>query len=384
MEKLKALVIDDSALYRKILSDLLAEIPEVELIGTAPNGRMALEKIEKSAPDFVTLDFEMPELDGLEVLKRLKAMNSPVKAVMISAHTKSGASVTMQALEMGAFDFVTKPNSSNLNESKTALSAQLKSVVGTLLIKQRLRSSMSRTATAIPAQRPPLKPAAPQPAARPQTAATAQSAQDRFADGIMQRMKAVASARPDIVAIGVSTGGPNALTQIIPKLPANLRVPVVLVQHMPPMFTLALAESLSRKSVVPVYEATDGQEIKPGSVYIAPGGRHMRIEKTPLGTLFAKITDDPPENNCRPAVDYLFRSVAKVFGPAAIGIILTGMGSDGVKGLIEMKAAGAKSIGQDEASCVVYGMPMEAAKAGVIDLVSPLDKIAEEIVAALR
>ena len=388
MDKLKAIVVDDSALYRKILSDLLQEIPDVELIGTAPNGKIALERIEKNNPDFITLDFEMPELDGLEVLKRLKAINSPVKAVMISAHTKTGASVTMQALEMGAFDFVTKPNSSNLNESKAVLASQLKSLVGMLLIKKRLRpssslrpASPSQSTVAVVPPRPVRPPQAPRTAvSAPQGA----SASESFAGGIAQRMRAVASSRPDIVAIGVSTGGPNALAQIIPKLPANLRVPVVLVQHMPPMFTSALAESLGRKSALTIYEATDGQEIKPGCVYIAPGGRHMRLEKTPSGVLFAKITDDPPENNCRPAVDYLFRSVAKLFGSSALGVILTGMGADGVKGLAEMKAAGARSFAQDEASCVVYGMPMEAVKAGVVDVVLPLDRIAEEIVQALR
>lgn len=390
MDKLKAIVIDDSALYRKILSDLLSEIPEVELLGVAPNGKIGLEKIERSAPDFVTLDFEMPELDGLEVLKRLKAANSPVKAIMVSAHTKSGASVTMQALEMGAFDFVAKPEGSNLAESKAVLGAQIKSVVGVLQIKRRLLGSFQNRAPAAPkapapapAPAPPL--AARTPSAAPQIQPQAQPPQAaRFADGIMQRMKAVASARPEIVAIGVSTGGPNALAQIIPKFPATLRTPVVLVQHMPPMFTAALAESLSRKSSVPVFEAADGQEIKAGSVYIAPGGKHLRLEKSPGGVLYAKITEDPPENNCRPAVDYLFRSVAKLFGPSALGVILTGMGSDGVKGLVEMKAAGAKAIGQDEASCVVYGMPMEAAKAGVLDIVAPLDRIAEEIMTALR
>lgn len=383
MEKLKAIVIDDSALYRKILSDLLSEIPEVELLGTAPNGRFALEKIEKLSPDFVTLDFEMPELDGLEVLKRLKAANSPVKAVMISAHTKAGASVTMQALEMGAFDFVAKPESASLTESRNALASQLRGVVNVLLIKKRLSPGAGRS-QAISAVAPKVERPAFQSSPSLRRPVPPVEEGDRFADGIMQRMRAVASARPEIVAIGVSTGGPNALSQIIPKLPANMRAPVVLVQHMPPMFTAALADSLARKSSVRVCEAADGVEIKPGCVYIAPGGHHMRLERGPSGTLMARISDDPPENNCRPSVDYLFRSVARLFGPSALGVILTGMGSDGVRGLSEMKAAGARSIAQDEATCVVYGMPMEAVKAGVVDLVAPLDKMAEEIMSALR
>jgi len=373
MAKLKALVVDDSALYRKILSDLVSELPDVELLGTAPNGRIALEKIERSAPDFITLDFEMPEMDGLEVLRKLKALSSPVKAIMVSAHTKAGASVTMQALEMGAYDFITKPDTSSLVESKSELSSQLKELVGALQVKNRFKLDFSS----------PKPQAAPKPAAAPAPQASPFQPQG-FATGIAQRMRAVASSRPDIVAIGVSTGGPNALTQVVPKLPGNLRVPVVLVQHMPPMFTAALAESLGRKSQIAVCEASDGLEVKPACVYIAPGGKHMRLEKSPSGVLFAKITEDPPENNCRPAADYLFRSVAKLFGSSALGVIMTGMGADGVKGLAVMKGLGAKVIAQDEASCVVYGMPMEAVKAGVVDLVSPLDRIADEIISAVR
>jgi len=372
MAKLKALVVDDSALYRKILSDLVSELPDVELLGTAPNGRIAMEKIERSAPDFITLDFEMPEMDGLEVLRKLKAASSPVKAIMVSAHTKAGASVTMQALEMGAYDFITKPDTSSLVESKAELSSQLKGLVGALQARSRFRLDLSSSP----------KPAAPRPAAPPPQPSP--FPQQGFASGIAQRMRAVASSRPDIVAIGISTGGPNALSQVIPKLPANLRVPVVLVQHMPPMFTAALAESLGRKSAIAVYEASEGMEIKPGGVYIAPGGKHMRLEKSPAGVLFSKITEDPPENNCRPAADYLFRSVAKLFGSSALGVIMTGMGADGVKGLAVMKGLGAKVLAQDEASCVVYGMPMEAVKAGVVDIVAPLDRIADEIVSAVR
>jgi two-component system chemotaxis response regulator CheB len=393
MDKLKAIVIDDSALYRKILSDILSEMPEVELLGTAPNGKLGLDKIERTNPDFITLDFEMPEFDGLEVLKRLKASGSPVKAVMVSAHTKAGASVTMQALEIGAFDFIAKPETSNLNDSRAAISSQLRGLVASLQIKKKLRpvGGAPGAATAFAQSAPPRfqrpAPTVVSPSAATQTmgAQTFRSLDVQgFAGEIALRMKAVASARPEIVAIGVSTGGPNALSQIIPKLPGNLRVPVVLVQHMPPVFTAALAESLGRKSSVKVFEAAEGMEIKPACVYIAPGGKHMRLEKTGAGQLVARITEDPPENNCRPAVDYLFRSVARIFGPSILGVILTGMGADGVKGMAEMKAFGAKTFAQDEASCVVYGMPMEAVKAGVVDTVLPLDRIADEIVQALR
>lgn len=366
MTRLKAMVVDDSILYRKVLSDILSEFPEVELAGTASNGKIAVEKLERQPVDFITLDFEMPEMDGLEVLKRLKTVAPDVKAVMVSSHTRAGATVTMNALEQGAFDFIDKPDTGSVMESKQALKSQLRAILNVLLVKQSLRGT------------PPPKPVAPL-ASRP-----SQPSPSSFASGIAQRMRAVGAARPDIVAIGVSTGGPNALSQVIPSLPGSLRVPVVIVQHMPPMFTAALAESLGRKSALRVCEATDGEKVLAGSVYIAPGGRQMRLERSPRGELVIRITDDAPENNCKPSVDYLFRSVSKLFGASALGVIMTGMGSDGVKGLAVMKEAGAKVIAQDEATCVVYGMPMEAVKAGVVDTVLPLSRIADEIVSCVR
>jgi len=192
-------------------------------------------------------------------------------------------------------------------------------------------------------------------------------------------VSAVSPGRVAVVAIGISTGGPNALSEVIPKLPRNLRVPVVIVQHMPPVFTKALADSLNQKSLLTVSEARSGDRLQPGTVYIAPGGKQMRIEKKAAGE-FVQLTDDPPENHCKPAVDYLFRSIAGLFGNRALGVIMTGMGSDGVKGLQAMKQKGAYVLAQDEASCVVFGMPMEAIKAGVTDEVFPLSQIAVEIV----
>jgi two-component system chemotaxis response regulator CheB len=192
----------------------------------------------------------------------------------------------------------------------------------------------------------------------------------------------MSNTRRDVVAIGISTGGPNALAQMVPSLPGDLRTPVLIVQHMPPVFTAALAESLSKKSRLSVVEGAEGMTVSPKTVYIAPGGKQMMIEKSGFEVVI-RITDAPPENNCKPSADYLFRSVADVYGSAALGVIMTGMGSDGVKGLLVMKEKGARVIAQDEATCTVYGMPMEAAKAGVPDIVVPLEKIADEIVSSV-
>ncbi|OGV55581.1 MAG: chemotaxis response regulator protein-glutamate methylesterase [Lentisphaerae bacterium GWF2_44_16] len=366
MDKLKVLIVDDSALYRKVLSDILAAFPEVELIGTASNGKMALERISKTLPDFITLDFEMPEMDGIQTLRELKNKYPSVKAVMVSAHTVEGAEVTMQALEEGAFEFIAKPNTSNLGESKKELQAQLTTIVNTLFMKKSL-SGVFRKNISVP-RPPPLTPPPVRPSAHSDIAA---------------KMSRIMIGRCEIVGIGVSTGGPNALTHLVPRLPANFRVPVLIVQHMPPVFTAALADSLNKKSAVQVLEGVDGIQLKSGTVYIAPGGKQMKVEKSGNSTVL-RITDDPPENNCRPSVDYMFRSIASCYKGNSLGVIMTGMGADGVKGLAEMKKTGTKVIAQDEATCTVYGMPMEAVKSGVVDLVVPLDQIVDEIISAVR
>jgi two-component system chemotaxis response regulator CheB len=197
-------------------------------------------------------------------------------------------------------------------------------------------------------------------------------------------MRSMINNKVDIVALGISTGGPNALTHVIPKLPEKFKIPILIVQHMPPLFTAALADSLNKKSRINVLEAQDGMTVSPGNVYIAPGGKQMRIEKHGTSQAVIKITDDPPENNCKPAADYLFRSVAKIYKGSSLGVIMTGMGSDGTKGLLIMKKLGAKVIAQDERTCTVFGMPMEAIRAGAVDIVTPLQDIANEIISAAR
>ena len=347
--KIRVLIVDDTALYRKIVRDVLSDFNEVEVVGTAPNGKIALSKIDMLHPDMITLDQEMPEMDGIDTLRQIKALGKKISVIMVSAYTTKGARITLQALELGAFDFIAKPDSSNMQDNIESLKSQFKpkfdAFLNRLEIKQALRQPEIKRTEAL------------------ETTKTASNNIDTPSDSLGLKGK------PKIVAIGVSTGGPKALADVIPKIPANLGVPVVVVQHMPPVFTKALAESLDKKSPLRIKEGTDGQLLEANSVYIAPGGKQMKVDAGKnVGQFILKITDDPPENHCKPSVDYLFRAVAGLFPGKAVGVIMTGMGRDGTIGLRLMKRQGAKIIAQDKDTCVVYGMPMEAVKAGVVDL----------------
>jgi two-component system, chemotaxis family, protein-glutamate methylesterase/glutaminase len=350
---LRVLVVDDSVLYRKVLSDVLSSIPGIEVVGTATDGKVALAKIGQLKPDMLTLDFDMPELDGLMVLERVRADHPDLKTVMVSTHTKEGADITVKALELGALTFITKPRTVTPLESKTVLFEQLAPVVKE--IRDQIRPSQHPVNTGRAISQPFT------------TDAALRTTTSRAGSGRIQ-----------IVAIGISTGGPKALTELIPCLPEALRIPVVIVQHMPSDFTAALARSLDQKSAVKVVEAENNMALTRGTVFIAPGGRQMKVV-TVCGKSMLEVNDDPPENHCQPSVDYLFRSISKVYGKHALGIIMTGMGSDGVLGLRLMKRLGARVIAQDRQSCVVFGMPGEAINAGVVDRVVPLNQIAAEI-----
>jgi two-component system chemotaxis response regulator CheB len=370
-KKVRVLVVDDTVLYRKVLSDVLALLPDAEVVGTASNGKIALAKIEQLKPDLLTLDVEMPEMDGLATLQELQRRKYDGAVVMVSAHTSEGAAVTMKALERGAFDFIAKPDGTSLEKNRESLLRQLRPVLQTVATRKMLRSSFSTSITANSMRN----------AVAAAEAAVRESR--RPPEPVVRPVAALPAGRAAIVAIGISTGGPNALAEVIPRLPADLRVPVVIVQHMPPVFTKALADSLNQKSLLTVLEVQGEERLEAGRVYIAPGAKQMKVVKRAAGE-YLQLTDDPPENHCRPAADYLFRSVAAVFGNRALGVIMTGMGSDGVKGLQLMKEQGAQVIAQDEASCVVFGMPMEAIKAGVTDAAIPLARIAAEIVSRVR
>ncbi len=363
---LRVLVIDDTALYRKIISETLAAFPEVEVVGTAANGEIALGKLAQLAPDLLTLDVEMPVMDGLATLRRLRERKAEVLVVMVSAHTRQGAKVTLEALHLGAYDFITKPEEADPLKSREVLVGKFRPIINAIMAQRILRQTIRTMAAE--SGGPLVQATAP---AHPQPPPTMQGAHP--------------PGRIEIVAIGISTGGPNALAELLPSLPANLRVPIVIVQHMPKLFTGALAESLNSKCAIRVVEGQAGQLLEPATAYIAPGGRQMRVESVPGRSGYSlEINDDPPENHCQPSADYLFRSVASAFKGQALGVIMTGMGCDGTLGLRLMKRHGAPVIAQDQQSCVVYGMPQEAVKAGVVDAVLPLSEIGAEITRRLR
>lgn len=384
---LRVLVADDAILFRRVISDALASLPEVEVVGSAPNGKIAIQRIRDLKPDLLTLDLEMPDMDGLAVLAAIREARDPVSVIVVSALTHRGGQLTLRALEMGAFDFITKPEAVGPAESLAAvrreLAPRIRAVAHRRAVRQMLQPSLSPPGVS-PAPPPPRPPAGTPGPTQPPPASTASASSEL--EGIAGRMTRLATTtlRPELILIGVSTGGPQALTRLLPQLPGDLDVPVLIVQHMPPVFTQSLADSLAARCSLRVREASHNETIEPRTVYIAPGGRHMRVAPGPAGRRILQITDDPPENNCRPAVDYLFRSVASHLPGRAMAVILTGMGNDGTLGLRLLKRHGCFTIAQDEASCVVYGMPRAAAEAGVVDVVMPLDSIAARITSYVR
>jgi len=358
MGNIRALVVDDTIVYRKIVGDVLKQIPGVEVVGTANNGKIALSKIASLKPDLVSLDIEMPEVNGIEVLQALKDQPDAPLVIMLSTLTQEGSEMTIKALELGAFDFVPKPSDGKMADNMQKVKKSILPII-TALKRQRTRFKRRETAQAKPLVKD-------NRVNRPSSAAKSTS---------------IIQSKSEIIGIGISTGGPNALTKMIPMLPKDLKAPVLIVQHMPPMFTASLANSLNNKSNLEIKEARNGDTIESGKVFIAPGGRQMKIVAAADGIARKiKITDDPPENSCRPSADYLFRSIAQHYVGRATGVIMTGMGSDGSKGLVQMKNNGSTIIAQNEETCTVFGMPKEPIESGIADIVVPLEDIAREIV----
>ena len=363
---LRVLVVDDTVLYRKIVSDVLAKIPEVEVVGSAHNGKAAISKLATLKPDLLTLDIEMPEMNGIQVLEHIQKNAPQIGAIMLSTLTQEGGAMTMKALELGAFDFIPKPQEGNMVANQKKIEA---AIVPMLRAFQKRPKLAFKPKPALKGVRPLSTPGLPRTSSVPVKRPTPN----------FKRSKS------EIIAIGISTGGPNALARMLPMIPNNIGVPIVIVQHMPPMFTQSLAHSLSGKCQIEVREAKQGEPIVPNTALIAPGGKQMKLVAGADGkSRVIKITDDPPENGCKPSVDYLFRSVAHHYVGRATGVIMTGMGSDGTDGLKLMKQNGATIIAQNEATCVVYGMPREAAETGLADAVLPLDEIADMIVKTVR
>jgi two-component system chemotaxis response regulator CheB len=367
----KVLVVDDSILYRRVLTDALNSLPGVEVVGSVANGAYVVARVRDLRPDLVTLDIEMPGMNGIAVMEALRQAGLNVKVLVISSVTVSGGRLTLQALENGAFDFITKPAGSSLQENLCAirdeLSPRLRALAHRIEVQNILRPGAA------------LEPRAEARLARPISRMQPQIP----AGNVCQSRRSLTARKPEMVVIGVSTGGPRALATIFGALPGDLGIPILIVQHMPPIFTQLLAANLSAVSAMPVREASHGEAIVPNRAYLAPGGKQMRLIRDSSGKLL-QLSDDPPENSCRPSVDYLFRSVANHFPGKALAVILTGMGDDGARGLSLLRDGGSPIIAQDEASCVVYGMPKAAVDAGLADEVVPLEAIAGRITALAR
>lgn len=347
MQPIRILIVDDAVVVRSRLSKLLATDPELTVVGVAATGRIAIAKIPQTNPDVVILDVEMPEMSGLETLQIIRHNYSSLPVIMFSSLTTTGATATLDALTFGASDYVTKPS----NFGGETLGEQLQVA---------LIPKIKALATKASAPKPP-----------PQKV------------DIFSQSTPISSASIDIVAIGVSTGGPNALTQLLSQLPADFPVPIVIVQHMPPTFTKLLAERLNTKCSLLVQEAVMGAVLQPGTIWLAPGDFHIQVQKMG-GTAQLLLERSPPQNSCRPSVDVLFTSIAQVYQKHCLGVILTGMGQDGLRGCQDIRDLGGQIIAQDEASSVVWGMPGFVVQAGLADAVLPLDRIEAEILRRVR
>lgn len=351
MPPIRILIVDDSVVIRRVLCDALASDPAIEVAGTAPDGRIALAKLTQLNPDLITLDVEMPNLSGLETIPEIRKLYPKLPIIMFSTLTERGATTTLDALALGASDYVAKPTNTGslgvtIEKIKEDLIPKIKALCRPLQV--------SNNVPVVPADPAPIKkiPGAP---AKPRPMA-----------GI------------DILAIGTSTGGPNALSELLPAIPADFPVPIVIVQHMPPLFTRMLAERLNKKTAIRVHEGSPGMKLQPGQAWIAPGDHHMTVERCGT-TVQLMMNQAPPENSCRPAVNVLFRSVAAAFGPSALALVMTGMGSDGVLGSQAVREKGGRVYVQDEATSVVWGMPGQVAAAGWADKICPLGTLATEI-----
>lgn len=352
--RISVLVVDDSAFMRTALARMISSDPDLQVAGTACDGTEALEKIASLDPDVVTLDVEMPKLGGLETLRRIMA-EWPRPVIMVSATTVDNAEITFKALGAGAFDYVPKqlsPESLDISHLRADLIAKIKGA---------MQSTRSRAASRVPR-----KP--------PQAAAVKGEPFPVVPESVT----------PGIVALGISTGGPKALEEILPLLPQDLSVPLLIVQHMPPGFTAPFAQRLNAKCTVQVREATHGEIVYPGVAYIAPSGIHMTVERRADSRDAICLTSQPENYPHTPSIDVMMQSVAATFRSLAMGVIMTGMGADGALGMKAIRREGGHTVGQDEASCAVYGMPRVCAEAGVLQRVLPLSEIPRYIVHATR
>ncbi len=349
MPKTRVLVVDDAVVVRRMVADAIADDPDMVVAGVAANGKIALQMLDQVQPDVVILDVEMPEMDGLQTLAELRKTRPRLPVLMFSTLTKRGAAITIDALSLGASDYIAKPSASGPPEQTLAEVRQN--------LLQKIRALCPKQSVASP----------------PPKRDTAQ---------LIRTALPHVNVAPDLVAIGVSTGGPTALGEIIPRLPANLPVPVLIVQHMPALFTPLLAERLGLKAKLKVVEAKTGMTADAGVVYIAPGDYHMEVLRVGR-VLRLGLHQGPPENSCRPSVDVMFRSVATNVASRTLAVILTGMGQDGLLGCERIREMGGRIFAQDKESSVVWGMPGFVVQAGLADRVLPLSSVADAIVQAV-
>lgn len=345
MRRKRVLIVDDSVVVRRILSDIVLSDPTLEVAATAAHGRIALAKIPQVQPDIITLDLEMPEMNGIETLSEIQKQYPGLPVIVFSAQTENGGAATLDALALGACDFVAKPSSLNGDE------VSIRHIQSELI--EKIKVFCKRSYGEIFHKEPHVP---------------------------TSQIRAVhqQGSQIQVVAIGISTGGPNALAAMIPELPADFPVPLLIVQHMPPVFTRLMAERLDSASRIKVREARPGDVPEPGLALIAPGDFHMGLERV-QGSVRIRTHQGPPENSCRPSVDVLFRSVAEVYGSNSLAVVMTGMGQDGLLGCDFIREAGGQIIVQDEASSVVWGMPGFVARAGLADKILPLQQMSAEI-----
>ena len=361
---LRVMVVDDAVVVRGLVARWIEAEPDMRLVASLRTGREAVDQLDRTNPDLVVLDVEMPDLDGVSALPLLLQKKRDLIVIMASTLTRRNAEVSLKALWLGAADYIPKPETSRGVTTSATFRRDLIDKIRQLGARRARRTSEGAA-----------RPAAPQAGVRPKIEATAASLQPAAF-----KLRPFPTAAPRVLLIGSSTGGPQALTALIARLgPVVDRAPVLITQHMPPTFTTILAEHLARAGARPAREGVDGEAVLPGHVYLAPGGRHMRVARRGGGVVIA-LDDGPLINFCKPAVDPLFSSAAQVWGGANLALILTGMGSDGARGAAELAAAGGGVIAQDEATSVVWGMPGAAAQKGVCSAVLPLDHIAPKVV----
>ena len=373
-DKIRVLIVDDSAVMRRIIMNSLMKHPEIEVVGTAANGLLAIDAINRSNPDIVTLDVEMPEMDGITALREIRKIHPVLPIIMFSSLTQRGAKATMDALTYGASDYVGKPQASadpadaykvledNLIPKIKAL-CQRATGDGNKPTSIKERGAARREALSIPV---------------PEKITAIPSAQAASPGTKVTRPEGRPLYPVDALCIGVSTGGPAALMKVFEMWRTPLSVPIFIVQHMPPKFTTLLAARLTEVGVIPVQEPYEGQEALAGQAYLAPGGYHLELRRKGA-KVFMHLNEDPPENSCRPAVDVLFRSAAKVYGQSLLAVVLTGMGYDGLRGAEDIIRSNGVVLAQDEATSVIWGMPGAIAQADLAEKVLPLESIPDEI-----